>query len=76
MGNSSVTQEAKRLFRPGLVELLALPAAAKQAWLIRIRNSRLRFVELASTQQPFTAERRGMAHWLQQGEDEIARRHQ
>ena len=75
-GKSTVTREAKRLFRPGLVRLLALPAAAKQAWLIRIRTARLRFVELASTQQPFTVERRGMAQWLQQGEDGIARRHQ
>ena len=74
-GESTVTREATRLFRPKLVQLLALPAAAKQALLIRIRNARLRFVESAATQQPFTAERRGMAQWLQQGEDEFARRH-
>jgi hypothetical protein len=75
-GNSTVTQEAKRLFRPGLAQLLALPPAGMQAWLIRIRSARLRFAELATTQQPFTAERRGMAQWLKRGEDEIARHHQ
>jgi hypothetical protein len=75
-GSSTVTQEAKRLFQPGLVRLLALPPSAMNAWLIRIRSARLRCAELATTQQPFTVERRGMAQWLQRGEDEIARHHQ
>ena len=75
-GNSTVTREAKPLFRPGLVQLLALPTAAKQAWLIQFCNARLQYAELTTTQQPFTAEHRGMAQCLQQGEDDIARHHQ
>jgi hypothetical protein len=50
-GESTVTREAIRLFRLGLVRLFALPAAAKQAWLICIRNARLRFVELLMWQR-------------------------
>ena len=65
MGPQTVTREARQLFRPGLNKLLLLLPAAKRAWLIRVRNSRIQFAELATTRQSFSAERSGMAHWLQ-----------
>jgi hypothetical protein len=65
LGPSTVTREAKRLFRPGLNNLLTLPPAAKHAWLIRIRNARIRYEESVQMRQAFTAERSGMGRWLQ-----------
>ena len=65
LGPSTVTREAQRLFRPGLRSLLTMPPAAKQAWIIRIRNARTRYTESAPTRQAFTAERSGMVRWLQ-----------
>ena len=64
-GPGTVTTEAKKLFRPGLMKILALPPAVKQAWLIRVCNARVRYAELAPTRQTFHDERRGMGRWLQ-----------
>ena len=64
LGPGTVTREAKRLFRPGLCNLLTLLPAAKPAWLIRIRNARIRYKESVQ-RQAFTAERSGIGRWLQ-----------
>jgi hypothetical protein len=65
LGPQTVTREARQLFWPRLTKLLLGPPAAKRAWLIRVRNSRIRFLELATTRQSFSAERSRMIHWLQ-----------
>jgi hypothetical protein len=65
LGPQTVTRQARQIFRPGLNKLLLLPPAAKQAWLIRGRNARAQFAELATTRQTFSAEQSGMAQWLQ-----------
>ena len=73
-GLNTVTQEAKQLFRQGLGRLLTLPSPAKQAWLIQIRNARVRYAELQILYQPFADERRGMELWLHAYEDVNQRR--
>ena len=73
-GPNTVTREAKLLFRQGLGRLLALPPSAKQAWLIRIRNARVRYAELQMLYQPFADKRRGMELWLHAYEDVNHRR--
>jgi hypothetical protein len=60
LGPSTATREAKILFRPGLRNLLTLPPATKHAWLIRMRNARIRYKKLVQMRQAFTAERSGM----------------
>jgi hypothetical protein len=65
LGPTTVMMEARQLFRPGIHRLIALPPAAQQAWLIRIRNSRIRYAELGAVHNTFRDERRGMARWLQ-----------
>jgi hypothetical protein len=64
-GAETVTKEAKRLFRPGLRNILALPPAAKQAWLIRVKNARARYHELPLTRHTYLDKRQGMGRWLQ-----------
>ena len=65
LGWSTVTQDAKALFRPGKERILAGNQAMQLAWLVRIRTARHLFSERVEEEQlSLRSERRMMLGWL------------
>jgi hypothetical protein len=65
LGARGLTDSAKPLFRHDHTSLLAAPLEVRQAWLLRIRNSRDQFVRNHNEgNSEYRHERRALRHWL------------